>query len=130
MHQDHKRWATRTFTVPIDPNRPGQFLTADYRFVLGGSIEKYTRWALPHDMVSACSPAPASDTTPSTANSSIRRNPVRPTADVNFQQTNPFAYTQLDFKPASWVKLTGGFRYGSGRLKESKPHNGVRICFP
>src|SRR5215203_341984 len=43
VHQNHKRWATRTFTVPIDPNRPGQFLTADYRFVLGGSVEKFMR---------------------------------------------------------------------------------------
>ncbi|CAN5593492.1 hypothetical protein BH20VER1_BH20VER1_13820 [soil metagenome] len=50
VHQDHKRWATRTFTMPIDPGRPGQFLTADDRFVLGGSLEKYARWDLPHDM--------------------------------------------------------------------------------
>lgn len=42
---------------------------------------------------------------------SIRRNPVSTTSDVNFDETNPFAYLQLDFKPASWVKLTGGFRY-------------------
>ncbi len=33
------------------------------------------------------------------------------TADVNFQQVNPFTYLQLDVKPASWVKITGGFRY-------------------
>jgi len=51
------------------------------------------------------------DTVDSEQFRSIRRNPVAPTADVNFNQTNPFAYMQLDFKPASWVKLTGGFRY-------------------
>ena len=47
------------------------------------------------------------DTVDSEQFSSRRRNPVAPTADVNFQQMNPFTYLQLDFKPARWVKLTG-----------------------
>lgn len=113
VHEDHKRWATRTFTVPIDPSRAGQFLTADYRFVFGGSLEKYTRWDLPYDMgIGLLVGAGARyDTVDSEQFSSIRRNPVRTTADVNFDQTNPFAYMQLDFKPASWAKVTGGFRY-------------------
>ena len=113
VHQDHKRWATRTFTVPIDPNRPGQFLTADYRFVLGGMLEKYFLWELPHDMGLGLLVGAGAryDTVDSEQFSSIRRNPVRPTADVNFTQTNPFGYAQLDFKPVRWVKMTGGVRY-------------------
>lgn len=113
VHDSFKRWATRTFTVPIDPNRAGQFLTADYRYVLGGSLEKYTRWDLPHGMgVGLLVGAGARyDSVDSEQFSTIRRNPVRPTSDVNFNQTNPFAYVQLDFKPVSWAKLTGGFRY-------------------
>ncbi|MGI9088789.1 MAG: TonB-dependent receptor domain-containing protein [Chthoniobacterales bacterium] len=113
VHENHKRWATRTFTVPIDPSRPGQFLTADYRFVLGGSLEKYLKWELPHGMGAGLllGGGVRYDTVDSEQFSSIRRNPVRPTADVNFNQANPFAYLQLDIKPAPWVKLTGGFRY-------------------
>ncbi len=113
VHESHKRWATRTFTFPIDPGRAGQFQTADYRFVLGGSLEKYLRWDLPHGMgLGLLTGAGVRyDTVDSEQFASIRRNPVRTTADVNFQQTNPFAYVQLDFKPLQWVKLTGGFRY-------------------
>jgi len=113
VHEDFKRWATRTFTVPIDPSGPGQFLQADYRFVLGGSLEKYARWDLPHGMgVGLLVGAGVRyDTVDSEQFASIERNPVQTTADVNFNQTNPFFYMQLDFKPASWVKVTGGFRY-------------------
>jgi len=113
VHENYKRWATRTFTFPIDPNIPGQFLTADYRYVLGGSVEKYTRWDLPHDMGLGLLVGAGIryDTVDSEQFATIRRNPVSTTADVNFDQTNPFTYVQLDFKPASWVKLTGGFRY-------------------
>lgn len=113
VHENHKRWATRTFTMPIDPGRAGQFLTADYRFVLGGSLEKYTKWDLPNDMGIGLlvGGGVRYDTVDSEQFSSIRRNPVRTTADVNFDETDPFFYTQLDFKPVKWVKLTGGFRY-------------------
>ncbi len=113
VHEDFKRWASRTFTIPVDPSRPGQFLQDEARFVLGGSLEKYTRWDLPRGMGIGllAGGGVRYDTVDSAQFRSIRRNPVGTTADVNFNQTNPFAYLQLDFKPASWVKLTGGFRY-------------------
>ncbi len=113
VHESHKRWATRTFTVPINPTRAGQFLTADYRFVLGGSLEKYTRWDLANGMGFGLLTGASIryDSVDSEQFSSIRRNPVRTTADVNFTQVNPAGYLQADFKPVSWVKVTGGFRY-------------------
>src|SRR6266496_4972212 len=84
VHEDFKRWATRTFTVPIDPSGPGQFLQADYRFVLGGSLEKYARWDLPHGMgVGLLVGAGVRyDTVDSEQFASIERNPVQTTADV------------------------------------------------
>ena len=113
VHEHHKRWATRTFTMPINPNRAGQFLTEDARYVVGGSLEKYTKWDLPNDMGVGLllGGGVRYDTVDSDQFSSIRRNPVKSTANVNFDETNPFFYTQLDFKPVKWVKLTGGFRY-------------------
>jgi len=113
VHEHHKRWATRTFTMPIDPNRAGQFLTEDARVVLGGSLEKYTKWDLPNDMGIGLLTGGGVryDNVDSHQFSSIRRRPVRSTADVNFEETNPFFYTQVDFKPLKWVKATGGFRY-------------------
>ncbi|MDQ6625768.1 MAG: TonB-dependent receptor plug domain-containing protein [Verrucomicrobiota bacterium] len=120
VHEDFKRWSTRTFTVPISPNRAGQALQGDYRFVLGGSLEKYTKWDLAHDMGIGLllGGGIRYDTVDSEQFNTIRRNPVRlangrlsVTSDVNFDELNPFGYMQLDFKPASWVKMTGGFRY-------------------
>lgn len=113
VHENYKRWSTRTFTVPIDPNGPGQFLQGDYRYVLGASLEKYTKWDLPYGMAAGLllGGGIRYDTVDSEQFATIRRDPVNPTADVNFQQTNPYTYVQLDVKPASWVKLTGGFRY-------------------
>jgi outer membrane receptor protein involved in Fe transport len=113
VHVDHKRWATRTLTVPIDPNRPGQFLTADYRYVLGGSVEKYAKWEGPAGMGAGVllGGGVRHDIVQSEQFTSIRRNPQRFTADVNFYQTNPFAFSQLDLKAAEWLKFTGGFRW-------------------
>ena len=113
VHDNFKRWSTRSFTVPIDPSGPGQFLQGDYRFVVGGSVEKYTRWKLPYDMAMGLlvGGGVRYDTVDSEQFATIRRDPVRTTADVNFRETNPFTYVQLDLKPVPWVKVTGGFRY-------------------
>jgi len=121
VHENHKRWATRTFTMPINPTINGQFLTADYRFVVGGSLEKYMKWELPHGMGLGLLTGAGIryDTVDSEQFTSVQRNPKKltprsltaTTGDVNFNETNPFAYVQLDLKPASGVKLTGGFRY-------------------
>ena len=113
VHVNSKRWATRTFTMPIDPSRPGQFLTADYRYVIGGNLEKYFLWKFPNGMGLGFLAGVGSrfDSVSSEQFASIRRNPGAPTADVNFKQTNLFTYAQLDFVPVPWVKLTGGVRY-------------------
>jgi len=113
VHDNYKRWSTRTFTVPIDPSKPGQALQADYRFVLGGSLEKYTKWTLPYDMGMGLllGAGVRYDTVDSEQFNTIRRDPVRTTADVNFDEVNPFTYAQLDFKPVPWIKITGGFRF-------------------
>jgi hypothetical protein len=113
VHENFKRWSTRAFTVPINPDGPGQFLQGDYRFVLGGSLEKYSKWELPRGMAMGLLAGAGIryDTVDSEQFATIRRDPVATTADVNFHETNPFTYLQLDFKPVSWVKMTGGFRY-------------------
>lgn len=50
VHENFKRWSSRSTTIPFNPSEPGQTLQGDFRFVLGGSLEKYTRWDLPHGM--------------------------------------------------------------------------------
>ncbi len=50
VHENFKRWSSRSTTLPFDPSLPGQTLQGDFRFVLGGSLEKYTKWDLPYGM--------------------------------------------------------------------------------
>lgn len=125
VHENFKRWSSRSTTIPFNPSGNGQTLQGDYRFVLGGSLEKYLRWDLPRGMGLGLllGGGVRYDTVDSEQFNSVRRNPVRSLlpvperdprrtiGDVNFDQTNPFGYLQLDFKPVSWIKMTGGFRY-------------------
>ena len=113
VHVDHDRYATRTFTVPIDPSRPGQFLTHDERVYYGGTLEKYTRWDFPNGMSAdlLAGIGGRSDDVTSTQYSSIRRVPQTQVANVDFTQTDAFGYVQLDVKPVPWLKLLGGVRY-------------------
>ena len=113
LHSDHDRFATRTFTIPIDPNIAGQFLTHDERVVVGGTVDKYSRWDLGGgtgaDLLAGV--GVRADIVASTQYSTRARNPTALVADTDFTLTNPFAYVQGDFKPAKWIKLTGGLRY-------------------
>ena len=113
LHSDHDRFATRTFTVPIDPNIAGQFLTHDERVVLGATAEKYSRWDLGvgsgADLLAGA--GVRRDIVSSTQYSTRARNPTALVADTDFTLTNPFVYFQGNFKPTAWIKLTGGLRY-------------------
>ena len=113
LHSDHDRFATRTFTVPIDPNIAGQFLTHDERVVLGATAEKYSRWDLGADSGAdlLAGAGVRRDIVSSTQYSTRARNPTALVADTDFTLTNPFVYFQGNFKPTAWIKLTGGLRY-------------------
>lgn len=135
VHVDHDRFATRTFTVPSDPDKAGQFLTHDERVYYGGTLGKYSRWDLPNGMSAdlLAGIGVRSDDVTSRQYSSIRRNPVTATANVDFTQTDAFGYLQVDFKPVSWIKLLGGIRYDqlywdikdNTRQKFVSPNDGV-----
>ena len=113
VHSDHDRYATRTFTVPINPNTAGQFLTHDDRVFFGGSIDKYMRWSFAGGMGAdlLIGAGVRADNVASGQFSTIARRPTALVADTDFTLVNPFGYVQANFKPVSWVKLTGGLRY-------------------
>ncbi len=117
-------------------NTPGvQFITEDDRIQYGGKIEKYARSELPAGMGIdlLVGTGVAVDDTESNEFRSVAGNKTIPNvicitgtanavggctaggratnALVDFTLANPFAYVQSNFKPVSWLKLTGGLRY-------------------
>ncbi len=112
-----------------------QFITEDDRLTYGGSVEKYLRAQLPAGMgIDLLVGAGVQvDDTESNEFRSVAGNKTIPNviciggtanavggctaggratnALVDFTLANPFAYVQSNFKPASWLKLTGGLRY-------------------
>lgn len=118
---------------------PGlQFVTEDDRIQYGGKIEKYLRSDLPAGMGIdllvgtgiAVDDVESNDfrsvagkktflnvicTVGAAQNAATGLCPTlaspRTNALVDFTLANPFAYIQSNFKPVSWLKLTGGLRY-------------------
>ena len=114
------RFSSRFTTTPFTATGPGQALQQDKRVVFGGTVEKYFRRDLQNGMgvdwfVGA---GVRADIVKSTRFETRQRVPTAPsvgariqTEDTNFTLTNPFAYGQVNFKPVTWMKLTGGLRY-------------------
>ena len=113
VREHFKRWSSRSTTIPFNPNLAGQTLQQDFRYVIGGSAEKYLKWDLPAGISAGLllGGGLRYDEVAAKQFNSIRRNPVRTIGDVDFEETNPFGYMQVDLKPVSWIKVTGGFRY-------------------
>ena len=113
LHSDHDRYATRTFTVPINPYAAGQFLTHDERVTAGGALDKYLVANIPGsglaDLLAGV--GLRADRVASTQYSTIARRPTGLVANTDFTLVNPFGYVQGDYKPFSWAKLTAGLRY-------------------
>lgn len=118
------RFSSRFTTNPFDPAGAGQALQVDDRLSVGGSVNKYFLRDLPRDMSIGwlVGIGVNSDDVQSERFETRRRTrtPATPgasaqTEDTDFTLTTTFGYTQVDFKPVSWLKLTGGVRYD--RLK-------------
>ena len=120
LHSNIDRFSSRFTTTPFNPDGPGQALQTDDRVVIGGTVEKYFRRDLQNgvgldwfvgtglrlDVVeSGRFETRRRVPTPVSAGGPIQ------TEDTDYRLTNPFAYGQLNFKPASWAKLTAGLRY-------------------
>ena len=113
MHSDLDRYSNRTSTIPVNPDLPGQNLQTDDRSTFGGTVEKYYRWNFANGMGADLfvGAGVRVDIATSEVFNSIRRVPGVQTENTDFTLTNPYAYVQSNFKPLSWLKLTGGFRY-------------------
>ena len=112
IHNDFSRYRTGG-DVPVSPLLPGQALTADRRYILGGNGDKFWLFSLPFgvqaDLLAGA--GLRSDIANAKQYSTIERAPTALTTDVNFNIHNPFGYSQVDIKPFPWLKVTGGFRY-------------------
>ena len=123
-------------TIPVPGNTKNvQFLTEDDRVTYGGKIEKYSRADLPAGMgidllvgagvqvddassnsfrslagektfLDVTCTIGSATTTGGCNNAAAKKT----NALVDFTLTNPFTYVQSNFKPVSWLKLTGGLR--------------------
>ena len=113
QHSKLDRYSNRTSTVPIPETSPGQNLQQDMRWVYGGTVEKYFRWALPNgmgaDLVTGA--GVRRDVVESRQFNTIQRVRTAQTENTDFTLLNPYAYVQADFRPWRWLKLTGGVRY-------------------
>ncbi len=112
IHNVFDRYATFS-TIPINPLAPGQALSADRRYTLGGNGEKFWRLRLPAGIAAdlLAGGGLRSDIANAKQYDTIARVPTQQTVNVNFNIHNPFVYLQTDLKPFAWLKLTGGVRY-------------------
>lgn len=114
------RFSSRFTTTPFNPDGPGQAQQVDDRVVFGGAADKYSR----HDFQNGMGmdwffgAGVRADLVQSARFETRRRVQTAPKAgapiqseDTDFTLTNPFGYGQVNFKPVSWLKLTGGLRY-------------------
>jgi len=107
------RFSSRFTTTPFDPDGPGQAQQVDDRIAVGAAVDKYLR--------SGARNAPVLDGligggfrnewVDSERYDTIRRAQTGQTEDTDYMLTSPFVYGQLNYKPADWIKLTGGLRY-------------------
>ncbi len=114
IHNVFNRYATFSpNAMPINPLTPGQSLTADRRYTLGGNGDKFWLFQLPFDVKADLLTGLGlrSDIANAKQYSTIERRETANTVNVNFNIHNPFGYVQTDIKPIAWLKLTGGFRY-------------------
>ncbi|GEM_PF-750925 len=114
IHNVFNRYATfNPNGLPINPTQPGQALSADRRYILGGSGSKFWLLSLPFGMKADLLTGLGirSDIANAKQFNTVERLPRSQTINVNFNVHNPFGYAQTDIKPFSWLKLTGGFRY-------------------
>jgi len=112
IHNVFNRYATFSAT-PISPADPGQALSSDRRYTIGGNGEKFWLFSLPFDVKADLITGSGlrSDFANAKQYNTIARVPTGITTNVNFNIHNPFVYVQTDIKPFPWLKLTGGVRY-------------------
>ncbi|MBV9498516.1 MAG: TonB-dependent receptor plug domain-containing protein [Acidobacteriaceae bacterium] len=114
IHNVFNRYATfSTDALPINPTQPGQALSADRRYILGGNGYKFWLFSLPRGMKAdlLAGAGLRSDIANAKEYNTIERFPTSQSINVNFNIHNPFGFAQTDIKPFPWLKLTGGFRY-------------------
>lgn len=107
------RFSSRFTTTPFNPDGPGQIQQVDDRLVFGAALDQYSRlefgsgtgldWFVGGGV--------RTDWVDSERYNTIRRAQTAQTENTDFTLTNPFVYGQLNYKPAVWIKLTGGLRY-------------------
>ena len=103
----------RRATFNLTPDPTGEREQHDRRFDFGTAVDKFYLFQLPKDMqVSVLGGAGLrSDLAQADQLNGIEVGHGTKTVDVDFSQHNLFAFGQVDFKPVSWLKLTGGARY-------------------
>jgi len=113
LHDTFKRWASFE-AVPTPVDESGQALNYANRIQTGGTLQKYFLWNLPYGMAAdlLIGVGDRTDIARMRDYNTINRQPVGPPNQINdFTESDLFGYAQLDFKPVSWLKLTGGIRY-------------------
>ncbi len=103
----------RRATFNLVPSTTGQRVQQDKRFDFGAAASHFNLVNLPNDMAISFHTGAGirSDFARADERRGINPGPGRTTVDVDFTQHNPFLFEQVDFKPTSWLKLTGGARY-------------------
>ena len=113
MNSALDRYSNRASTVPISLDLPGQVLQKDDRLTFGATLEKYFRWlkadATGFDLFIGT--GLRRDVVKSRVFNTVRRVEGTQAEDTDFTLTNPYAYAQGSYKPLSWLKVVGGYRY-------------------
>lgn len=114
IHNVFNRYATfSSNALPINPTTPGQDLSADRRYTVGGNGDKFWLFSLPFGVQADLLTGGGlrMDFANAKQYSTIERRPTGQLVNVNFNILNPFVFAQTDIKPFPWLKLTGGVRY-------------------